>query len=220
MRLSARELEKLFELRSLIMATASRRTARSASKNGASSNGKSKAKTTRTSTSVTPQKLADTLIAAAQKKFGVKLDTREERIGKKVGYATRERLGKNLLGLAKDDFSWDTWNKIFAKIFGEPTNLKYPPETVAQAMAIIYHDVPTEPEAAVQALIEYNDRSLEERNRREREERENDDLNDIEELLDDDEDESDEEDLDFVDEADNEDLEDFDEDELDDFDEE
>ncbi|MEM7761719.1 MAG: hypothetical protein AAF298_26910, partial [Cyanobacteria bacterium P01_A01_bin.40] len=190
------------------MATASRRTARSTSKNGASSNGKSKAKTTRTSTSVTPQKLADTLIAAAQKKFGVKLDTREERIGKKVGYATRERLGKNLLGLAKDDFSWDTWNKIFAKIFGEPTNLKYSPEIVAQAMAIIYHDVPTEPEAAVQALIEYNDRSLEERNRREREERENDDLNDIEELLDDDEDESDEEDLDFVDEADDEDLED------------
>ncbi|MDJ0589565.1 MAG: hypothetical protein QNJ72_06150 [Pleurocapsa sp. MO_226.B13] len=202
------------------MATASRRTARSASKNGASSNGKSKAKTTKTSTNVTPQKLADTLIAAAQKKFGVKLDTREERIGKKVGYATRERLGKNLLGLAKDDFSWDTWNKIFAKIFGEPTNLKYSPEIVAQAMAIIYHDVPTEPEAAVQALIEYNDRSLEERNRREREERENDDLNDIEELLDDDEDESDEEDLDFVDEADDEDLEDFDEDELDDFDEE
>lgn len=200
------------------MATASRRTARSASKNGASSNGKSKAKDTRTSTNVTPQKLADTLIAAAQKKFGVKLDTREERIGKKVGYATRERLGKNLLGLAKDDFSWDTWNKIFAKIFGEPTNLKYSPEIVAQAMAIIYHDVPTEPEAAVQALIEYNDRSLEERNRREREERENDDLNDIEELLDDDEDESDEEDLDFVDEADDEDLEDFDEDELDDFD--
>ena len=200
------------------MATASRRTARSASKNGASSNGKSKAKTTKTSTNVTPQKLADTLIAAAQKKFGVKLDTREERIGKKVGYATRERLGKNLLGLAKDDFSWDTWNKIFGKIFGEPTNLKYSPEIVAQAMAIIYHDVPKEPEAAVQALIEYNDRSLEERNRREREERENDDLNDIEELLDDDEDESDEEDLDFVDEADDEDLEDFDEDELDDFD--
>ena len=203
------------------MATASRRTTRSASKNGASSNGKSKAKTTRTSTNVTPQKLADTLIAAAQKKFGVKLDTREERIGKKVGYATRERLGKNLLGLAKDDFSWDTWNKIFAKIFGEPTALKYPPEVVAQAMAIIYHDVPTETEAAVQALIDYNDRSLEERNRREREERENDDLNDIEELLDDDDELDDEsEDLDFVDEAEDEDLEDFEDDELDDFDEE
>ena len=208
------------------MATVSRRTARSASKNGASSNGKSKAKTTRTSTNVTPQKLADTLIAAAQKKFGVKLDTREERIGKKVGYATRERLGKNLLGLAKDDFSWDTWNKIFAKIFGEPTALKYSPEDVALSMAIIYHDVPTEPEAAVQALIDYNDRSLEERNRREREEREkDDDLNDIEELLDDDDELDDElddesEDLDFVDEAEDEDLEDFEDDELDDFDEE
>ncbi|BAU67559.1 hypothetical protein STA3757_49810 (plasmid) [Stanieria sp. NIES-3757] len=162
------------------MATASRRTTRAANKNGASSNGKSNAKTTKTSAKVTPEKLASTLIAAAQKKFGVKLDTREQRIAKKVGYATRERLGKNLLGLAQDDFSWETWNKIFAKIFGEPTALKYPPEIVAGAMAIIYHDVPTEPEAAVQALIDYNDRSLEERNRREREERENDDLNDIE----------------------------------------
>ncbi len=156
------------------------------------------------------------MIAAAEKKFGVTLDTREQRISKKVGYATRERLGKNLLGLAKDDFSWDTWNKIFAKIFGEPTDLKYSPEIVAQAMAIIYHDIPTEPEAAVQALIDYNDRSLEERNKRERAERENDDLNDIEELLDDDE-LDDEEDLDFDDDGD--DLENFDDDELDDFDE-
>ena len=195
------------------MATASRRTARSTNNNGAGRNTKTK---TRTSTKVTPEKLAHTLIAAAEKKFGVTLDTREQRISKKVGYATRERLGKNLLGLAKDDFSWDTWNKIFAKIFGEPTDLKYSPEIVAQAMAIIYHDVPTEPEAAVQALIDYNDRSLEERNKREREERENDDLNDIEELLDDDE-LDDDEDLDFDDEDD--DLEDFDDDELDDFDE-
>ena len=199
------------------MATASRRTARATNNNGAGRNTKTK---TRTSTKVTPEKLAHTLIAAAEKKFGVTLDTREQRISKKVGYATRERLGKNLLGLAKDDFSWDTWNKIFAKIFGEPTALKYPPEIVAGAMAIIYHDVPTEPEAAVQALIDYNDRSLEERNRREREERENDDLNDIEELLDDDDESDDEsEDLDFVDEDGEEDLEDFDEDELDDFDE-
>ena len=201
------------------MATASRRTTRATSKNGASTNGKSNAKTTKTSAKVTPEKLASTLIAAAQKKFGVKLDTREQRIAKKVGYATRERLGKNLLGLAKDDFSWDTWNKIFAKIFGEPTDLKYPPEIVAGAMAIIYHDVPTEPKAAVQALIDYNDRSLEERNRREREERENDDLNDIEELLDEDNELDEEEDLDFVDEDEDEDLEDFDDDELDDFDE-
>ena len=192
------------------MATASRRTARSTNNNGAGRNTKTK---TRTST---PEKLAHTLIAAAEKKFGVTLDTREQRISKKVGYATRERLGKNLLGLAKDDFSWDTWNKIFAKIFGEPTDLKYSPEIVAQAMAIIYHDVPTEPEAAVQALIDYNDRSLEERNKRERAERENDDLNDIEELLDDDE-LDDEEDLDFDDDDDE--GEDFDDDELDDFDE-
>ena len=191
------------------MATASRRTARATNNNGAGRNTKTK---TRTST---PEKLAHTLIAAAEKKFGVTLDTREQRISKKVGYATRERLGKNLLGLAKDDFSWDTWNKIFAKIFGEPTDLKYSPEIVAQAMAIIYHDIPTEPEAAVQALIDYNDRSLEERNKRERAERENDDLNDIEELLDDDE-LDDDEDLDFDDEDD---LEDFDDDELDDFDE-
>ena len=194
------------------MATASRRTARSTNNNGAGRNTKTK---TRTLTKVTPEKLAHTLIAAAEKKFGVTLDTREQRISKKVGYATRERLGKNLLGLAKDDFSWDTWNKIFAKIFGEPTDLKYSPEIVAQAMAIIYHDVPTKPEAAVQALIDYNDRSLEERNKREREERENDDLNDIEELLDDDE-LDDDEDLDFDDEDD---LEDFDDDKLDDFDE-
>ncbi len=192
------------------MATASRRTARAANNNGAGRNTKTK---TRTST---PEKLAHTLIAAAEKKFGVTLDTREQRISKKVGYATRERLGKNLLGLAKDDFSWDTWNKIFAKIFGEPTDLKYSPEIVAQAMAIIYHDIPTEPEAAVQALIDYNDRSLEERNKRERAERENDDLNDIEELLDDDE-LDDDEDLDFDDDGD--DLENFDDDELDDFDE-
>ena len=191
------------------MATASRRTARATNNNGAGRNTKTK---TRTST---PEKLAHTLIAAAEKKFGVTLDTREQRISKKVGYATRERLGKNLLGLAKDDFSWDTWNKIFAKIFGEPTDLKYSPEIVAQAMAIIYHDVPTEPEAAVQALIDYNDRSLEERNKRERAERENDDLNDIEELLDDDE-LDDDEDLDFDDEDEEE---DFDDDELDDFDE-
>ena len=192
------------------MATASRRTARATNNNGAGRNTK-----TRTSTKVTPEKLAHTLIAAAEKKFGVTLDTREQRISKKVGYATRERLGKNLLGLAKDDFSWDTWNKIFAKIFGEPTDLKYSPEIVAQAMAIIYHDIPTEPEAAVQALIDYNDRSLEERNKRERAERENDDLNDIEELLDDDE-LDDDEDLDFDDEDEEE---DFDDDELDDFDE-
>ncbi len=192
------------------MATASRRTARATNNNGAGRNTKTK---TRTST---PEKLAHTLIAAAEKKFGVTLDTREQRISKKVGYATRERLGKNLLGLAKDDFSWDTWNKIFAKIFGEPTDLKYSPEIVAQAMAIIYHDVPTEPEAAVQALIDYNDRSLEERNKRERAERENDDLNDIEELLDDDE-LDDDEDLDFDDDDDE--GEDFDDDELDDFDE-
>ena len=197
------------------MATASRRTARATSNNGAGRNAKNNTKT-RTSTKVTPEKLAHTLIAAAEKKFGVKLDTREQRISKKVGYATRERLGKNLLGLAKDDFSWDTWNKIFAKIFGEPTDLKYSPEIVAQAMAIIYHDVSTDPEAAVQALIDYNDRSLEERNKWERAERENDDLNDIEELLDDDE-LDDDEDLDFDDEDD--DLEDFDDDELDDFDE-
>ena len=192
------------------MATASRRTARATNNNGAGRNTKTK---TRTST---PEKLAHTLIAAAEKKFGVTLDTREQRISKKVGYATRERLGKNLLGLAKDDFSWDTWNKIFAKIFGEPTDLKYSPEIVAQAIAIIYHDIPTEPEAAVQALIDYNDRSLEERNKRERAERENDDLNDIEELLDDDE-LDDDEDLDFDDDGD--DLENFDDDELDDFDE-
>lgn len=202
------------------MATASRRTARAASKNGTSNNDKTKAKVTRTPAKITPEKLANTLIAAAEKKFGVKLDTREQRISKKIGYATRERLGKNLLGLAKDDFSWDTWNKIFAKIFGEPTDLKYPPEIVAGAMAIIYHDVPTEPEAAVQALIDYNDRSLEERNKREKEERENDDLNDIEELLDeDDELDNEEEDLDFVDKDEDEDIEDFDDDELDDFDE-
>ena len=150
--------------------------------------------------------------------MGVVLDNRQQRISKKVGYAARERLGKNLLGLAKDDFSWETWNKIFEKIFGDPTNLKYPPETIAQVMASIYHDIPTEAEEAVQALIEYNNRSLEERNKRE-ERKSEEDLSDIEELLEDEdediEEEFDDDELDLVDEEEG-----FEDDDLEDFDEE
>ena len=189
----------------LIMATTTRKTTKVNEKGEtealATSETPAKAKTP---TKATPEKLANILIAIADQRFEVTLENREQRISEKVAYAARERLGEELANLAGDDFNWEIWHKIFAKIFGEPTNLKYSPEMIAQTMAMIYHDIPTEPLAGIQALIDYSESSLQGGNKQEQEKRNN-DLNDIEKLLND-------EDLNFEDEDE---FEDFDFDYLD-----
>lgn len=155
----------------------------------------------KTETSATPEKLANILIAIADKRFEVTLENREQRISAKVAYAARQRLGEDLASLAGDDFNWEIWHKIFAKIFGELTDLKYSPEMIAQTMAMIYHDIPTDPKTGIQALVDYSERSLKGNNKR-GETRRIDELKDIEQILDD-------QDLNFSDET-----EDFDLDEL------
>ena len=139
-------------------------------------------KETQATTKVTPEKLALAVSVAVDKKFSVTLDTKEQRIVKKVAYAAREILRKNILELAGNNFSQKMWDKIFDTIFGEPNNLKYSPEMMAQMMAIIYPDIPTKPQAAVQFLIDYCD-SLTEHNKKPR--KQDDDLSDIESLLED-----------------------------------
>ncbi len=155
----------------------------------------------KTETQATPEKLAKILIAIADQRFEVTLDNREQRISEKVGYAARQRLGEDLANLAGDDFNWEIWHKIFAKVFGEPTELKYSPEMIAQTMAMIYHDIPTEPLAGIQALIDYGESSLQGSNKGGKNLKTN-ELRDIEQMLDD-------EDLNFSSE-----IEDFDLDEL------
>ncbi len=139
-------------------------------------------KETQTTTKVTPEKLALAVIAAVDKKFSVTLDTKEQRIAKKVTYAAQEILRKDLLKLAGNNFSQKMWNKIFDTIFGEPNNLKYSPEMIAQTMAIIYPNIPNKPQAAVQFLIDYCD-SLKEHNKKPG--KQDDHLSDIEALLED-----------------------------------
>jgi hypothetical protein len=146
----------------------------------------------------TAEQLAKRIIAGTKKIYGVDLSMREQRMKRKVAYATREKLGKDIQAqlekLARNgngkgaSFDWREWNtKVFTKIVGDPENLQYSAEVVAAAMAIIYDSVPAKTEEAVENLIQYNMKSLEARNGQERQKAsELDELDDLDDLEDDD----------------------------------
>jgi hypothetical protein len=196
----------LVNQRKLIMVT-STRTIRSARVNKTASsknNGKVQqsinGKKSSSENAITAEQLAKRIIAGTKKIYGVDLSMREQRMKRKVAYATREKLGKDIQAqlekLARNgngkgkgaSFDWREWNtQVFTKLVGDPENLQYSAEVVANAMAIIYDSVPAKTEEAVESLIQYNMKSLEARNGQERQKAsELDDLDDLDDLEDDD----------------------------------
>jgi hypothetical protein len=119
-----------------------------------------------TETAVTPEVLAQRIQTAISRKYKILIAKREERIATKVGYAIREKLGldiQNLVSKNNGKFDWKDWNNsIFPKILGEPTDLKYPVETIAQAIALLYDSVSLQ--TPIDDLVAFNIESLKRRN--------------------------------------------------------
>jgi hypothetical protein len=179
------------------------------------------------------EKLAQRILAGVKKYYGVNLATRQSRIKRKVGYATREKLGKDIQAQLEkfnrngngngkgSSFDWREWNtKVFPKLIGDPENLDYTPEVIAGAMLLIYDSLPESTNEAISALVEYNLESLKARNGQEKQKAsELDELDDLDDLDDDDAidelmEESEEDEFEIEDELDDEDdfLEDDDDD--------
>jgi hypothetical protein len=137
------------------------------------------------------EKLFEHLIGSIQTKYKVKLPLRQKRMSEKVGYACRELLGYDLqakLRKAGKPFDWKKYNDgFFAKIFGEPDKLKYPPEVMVAIWSRIFNWISTDTEEGIAQLVEYNRQSQQKRNGRSQEtdDEEIDDL-DIGEIVDDD----------------------------------
>jgi hypothetical protein len=119
-----------------------------------------------TETAVTPEVLAQRIQTAISRKYKILIAKREERIATKVGYAIREKLGldiQNLVSKNNGKFDWKDWNNnIFPKILGEPTDLKYPVETIARAIALLYDSVSLQ--TPIDDLVAFNIESLKRRN--------------------------------------------------------
>lgn len=195
----------------IMVTTRKKTTSRSNSKS--KSNGKSNSKSTK---AMTPEALRDRILSGIERKYKLRLATREERIATKVGHAIREKLGKDIQSKVKS-FDWKEWNnKTFPTLFGTPDDLKYPVEVVAEAAALIYDSINNDSlDGAIQDLVEFNAASLKRRNELAKQEEDEDlaDLDDeeemeIEDLLDD-EDEDEEEFEDDEDEFELDDDEDF-----------
>lgn len=150
-----------------------RKTTAASSVKPATANGKAKAKpengtSKAVANKVTSEALAERIRTAIERKYKVKLAEREERIAIKVGYAVQEKLGLDIQSQVnkngnKTKFDWRVWNEqIFPKILGEPNNLKYPIETIAEAMTILYDSISTE--NPINDLVEFNLQSLQRRN--------------------------------------------------------
>jgi hypothetical protein len=179
----------------------------------------------RTSKSSNPEDLAKQILTIVERKYKVRLATRQSRIATKIGHAVREKLGKDIQAqLAKksgsNHFDWNEWNnKIFPKILGKPDELKYSVELIANAISLLYDTISEETEAAINDLIEFNAASLKRRNelakaQEEEDEEDLDDLDDdedtdLDDLLDEDDEDDDDED-DFELDEDDEDFDDED----------
>lgn len=180
------------------------------------SKSKSNGKSSKSTKAMTPEALRDRVLSGIERKYKLRLATREERIATKVGHAIREKLGKDIQSKVKS-FDWKEWNnKTFPTLFGTPDDLKYPVEVVAEAAALIYDSINNDSlDSAIADLVEFNAASLKRRNELAKQEEDEDlaDLDDeeemeIEDLLDD-EDEDEEEFEDDEDEFELDDDEDF-----------
>jgi hypothetical protein len=121
-----------------------------------------------------PVDLAERIVNSVKKLYKVELADRDSRLVRKTAYALREKLGKDIQsqmeknkrnGISKQSFDWKQWNsEIFPKLVGDPENMTYSAETLAAAASLIYDTIPTETEAAIQSLVEFNLQSLQARN--------------------------------------------------------
>lgn len=118
--------------------------------------------------------LAGRILNGVKKVYKVNLADRDSRLVRKVAYALREKLGKDIQsqmeknkrnGNSKQSFDWKQWNsEIFPKLVGDPENMIYSVEALAEVAALIYDSVPQETQAAIDNLVEYNLQSLQARN--------------------------------------------------------
>ena len=186
------------------MVKATRRTAQS----------ERKTKNQTSAKTVTAEAIAQRICTAVKRKYNVDLVKRNQRLATKVGHACREKLGKDIQAQVSKQqrngngkgksFDWKEWNTtIFPKILGDPDDLQYPVEMVAEAMAMIYDTISQDTSSAIDDLVEFNVKSLQRRNELNKQnDDELDDLDDeleeedADEILEDIEDELDEDDLD------------------------
>jgi hypothetical protein len=96
--------------------------------------------------------LAERIVNNVKKLYKVELADRDSRLVRKVAYALREKLGKDIQsqveknkrnGNSKQSFDWKQWNsEIFPKLVGDPENMTHSVETLAEVAALIYDSVP------------------------------------------------------------------------------
>jgi hypothetical protein len=118
--------------------------------------------------------LARKIINGVNKVYKVELAERSDRLLRKVAYALREKLGKDIQaqveknkrnGVSKQSFDWKQWNnEIFPKLVGDPEQMNYSAEILASVAASIYDTVPSDISGAIDSLVEYNLQSLQARN--------------------------------------------------------
>lgn len=157
-------------------------------------------KTTQSNTkAMSAEALRDRILTGVQRKYKIELPTREQRMATKIGHAVREKLGKDIQSKV-DNFDWREWNtKIFPKLFGEPDQLKYPMEMIAEATALIYDSISDDTTQAIADLIEFNAQSLRRRNELAKQLEQEDELDDLDDEVDDLLDEVDEDDSEEID---------------------
>lgn len=145
-------------------ATASKTKAKSTSSN---SNGKKQ--------QLDADGLARKIVNGVNKLYKVELADRHSRLLRKVAYALREKLGKDIQaqmeknkrnGVSNQSFDWKKWNnEVFPKLVGDPEEMTYSAEILAEVAVSIYDTVPSEISEAIAHLIEYNLQSLQARNK-------------------------------------------------------
>jgi hypothetical protein len=188
--------------------TTSEKTNRSQSDRATNNTTTSKAKTKTTNSNGNGKKqqldsvdLAARIVNSVKKLYKVELADRDSRLVRKVAYALREKLGKDIQsqmeknkrnGKSKQSFDWKQWNSdIFPKLVGNPENMTYSAETLAEVAVLIYDSIPSETSAAIESLVEFNLESLKARNNLNKNELDLDSLEDdenIDDFLDDDDD--------------------------------
>jgi len=184
----------------------------------ATTSSKAKAKADTTKEEVSAVDIAKRIRSLVHKKYKVVLKLRNQNAETSLYYAAKELLEKQLylqLKGSEKTFDWNEWNsKICPALLGKPGELKYDPESLAEAMALLFPNISLDSQEAVKDLALYNERSLLARRQQQKAKEEDeeledlDDIDDLDDLDDDDSDDEDPEDEDADDDSDDEDADD------------
>jgi len=120
------------------------------------------------------------------KKYGVVLDTRKKNAETALYYAAKELLEKQLSQKMKGSnktLDWNEWNsKICPAILGKPGELKYEPEVLAEAIALLIPSISLDAQEAIKDLAQYNQQSLMARRQQQQKAKDEDETFDLDEL--------------------------------------